>query len=206
MSGVFKLLSILLLGIFISGCGHSLKVYKKDQERVDQELPPGSDVEGRKKTRKVLFWEINRKKIDDEVSSTNTMDETTDSDVEDVGEDKSVEVSGGHDEAMDFSANDSTLSTSDESTKSWSRSRDVREERLNVESASSVSSSATGSTVSAADLPTDYTVQKDDTLQTISKKFYNSYSKWPKIYDANKEIIKDPNRIKPGITITIPAL
>ena len=51
---------------------------------------------------------------------------------------------------------------------------------------------------------TDYTVEKDDTLQKISKKFYNSYSKWPKIYEANKELIPNPDHIKPGIVIRIP--
>ena len=53
---------------------------------------------------------------------------------------------------------------------------------------------------------TEYTVEKDDTMQKISKKFYGSYSKWTKIYEANKDRIPDPNRIKPGITITIPSL
>ena len=50
----------------------------------------------------------------------------------------------------------------------------------------------------------EYKVEKDDTLQKISKKFYNTYSKWPQIYAANKEVIKNPNRIKPGIKIQIP--
>ena len=55
-------------------------------------------------------------------------------------------------------------------------------------------------------LPAQYTVGKDDTLQTISKKFYNSYSKWPKIYEANKDKIDDPNRVRWGVVLTIPAL
>ena len=50
----------------------------------------------------------------------------------------------------------------------------------------------------------EYKVEKDDTLQKISKKFYDTYKKWPKIYEANKEKIKDPNHIKPGITLKIP--
>lgn len=49
-----------------------------------------------------------------------------------------------------------------------------------------------------------YTVEKDDTLQKISQKFYNSHSKWPKIYEANKDKIKNPDRIKPGIVLSIP--
>ena len=52
----------------------------------------------------------------------------------------------------------------------------------------------------------EYTVQKDDTLQKISKKFYDSYSKWPKIYEANRDVISDPDRIKPGIVLKIPTL
>ncbi|MCA9406566.1 MAG: LysM peptidoglycan-binding domain-containing protein [Candidatus Omnitrophica bacterium] len=50
----------------------------------------------------------------------------------------------------------------------------------------------------------EYTVEKDDTLQKISKKFYNSYSKWTQIYEANKATMKDPNSIKPGMTLRIP--
>lgn len=49
-----------------------------------------------------------------------------------------------------------------------------------------------------------YTVEKDDTLQKISKKFYGSYSKWPRIYENNKELITSPDHIKPGITIQVP--
>lgn len=52
----------------------------------------------------------------------------------------------------------------------------------------------------------EYKVEENDTLQKISKKFYNSYSKWHKIYEVNKGVIKDPNYIKPGIVIKIPEL
>ena len=51
---------------------------------------------------------------------------------------------------------------------------------------------------------TEYTVKKDDTLQKISKKFYDSFSKWPRIYEANKDVIENPDRIKSGIVIQIP--
>ncbi|MDP2653913.1 MAG: LysM peptidoglycan-binding domain-containing protein [Candidatus Omnitrophota bacterium] len=51
---------------------------------------------------------------------------------------------------------------------------------------------------------TEYIVEKNDTLQKISKKHYNTYSRWMKIYDANKDRIKDPNRIKAGMVLRIP--
>ena len=52
--------------------------------------------------------------------------------------------------------------------------------------------------------PVQYTVQKDDTLQKISKKFYDSHSQWAKIYEFNKSVISNPDSIKPGIVIQIP--
>ena len=51
-----------------------------------------------------------------------------------------------------------------------------------------------------------YTVQKDDTLQKISKKLFGSYGKWYKIYKANKNKIKNPNILKPGTVLTIPVI
>jgi len=49
-----------------------------------------------------------------------------------------------------------------------------------------------------------YTVQKGDTLQKISQKFYGTTKKWNKIYQANKEVLKGPNKIYPGQVINIP--
>ena len=53
---------------------------------------------------------------------------------------------------------------------------------------------------------TEYTVQKGDTLQKIAKKFYGSSKNWYKIYKANKGVLKSPNAIRPGQTLTIPSL
>ena len=50
----------------------------------------------------------------------------------------------------------------------------------------------------------EYRVEKDDTLQKISKKFYKAYNKWPRIYEANRDVLKSPDHIKPGIVIKIP--
>jgi nucleoid-associated protein YgaU len=50
----------------------------------------------------------------------------------------------------------------------------------------------------------EYTIEKNDTLQKISKKFYNTYRKWGQIYEANKDVIPDPDKITPGIVIRIP--
>lgn len=49
-----------------------------------------------------------------------------------------------------------------------------------------------------------YTVEKNDTLQKISKKFYGTTKKWTKIYNANKDVLKSPNSVYPGQTLNIP--
>jgi len=49
-----------------------------------------------------------------------------------------------------------------------------------------------------------YTVQKNDTLQKISQKFYGTTKKWNKIYEANKETLKTPDRVYPGQVLNIP--
>jgi len=49
-----------------------------------------------------------------------------------------------------------------------------------------------------------YTVQKNDTLQKISQKFYGTTKKWNKIYQANKDMLKGPDKIYPGQVINIP--
>jgi nucleoid-associated protein YgaU len=46
-----------------------------------------------------------------------------------------------------------------------------------------------------------YIIQSGDTLGTISKDKYGTPSKWKKIYNNNKPLIKDPNKIYAGFTI-----
>lgn len=49
-----------------------------------------------------------------------------------------------------------------------------------------------------------YTVEKNDTLQKISQKFYGTTKKWTKIYNANRDTLKTPDRVYPGKTLNIP--
>ena len=49
-----------------------------------------------------------------------------------------------------------------------------------------------------------YVVREGDTLASISRKFYKSSGRWKKIRDANRNILDDPTKLKPGQTLTIP--
>jgi len=51
-----------------------------------------------------------------------------------------------------------------------------------------------------------YTVVKGDTLSRIAKHHYGDASKWRAIYDANKDVIKNPDLIHIGWVLKIPQL
>jgi len=51
-----------------------------------------------------------------------------------------------------------------------------------------------------------YEIKSGDTLSKIAKEFYGSANKYPKIFEANREVIKDPDKIYPGQMIRIPEL
>ena len=55
-----------------------------------------------------------------------------------------------------------------------------------------------------APAPRTYTVVKGDSLSKIAKKFYGDANEWNRIFEANQDIIKDPDKIRPGQTLKIP--
>jgi len=49
-----------------------------------------------------------------------------------------------------------------------------------------------------------YEIVSGDTLSGIAKKFYGNGSKYMRIFEANREVIKDPDKIYVGQKIRIP--
>lgn len=58
----------------------------------------------------------------------------------------------------------------------------------------------------AAPAYTEYVVKPGDTLSGIAQALYGKSAQWRKIYEANKGVIDDPDHVKPGVTLRIPAL
>jgi LysM repeat protein len=50
-----------------------------------------------------------------------------------------------------------------------------------------------------------YTVRQGDTLSSISRRFYGNAADWPRIWDANKSVVPNPNVIRTGMVLTIPS-
>ena len=77
------------------------------------------------------------------------------------------------------------------------------------------SSTASAAAASAAAAPaaaggetqsTFYTVQSGDTLGKIAAAHYGDAGKYPVIFEANKPMLSDPDKIYPGQTLRIPPL
>lgn len=51
-----------------------------------------------------------------------------------------------------------------------------------------------------------YTVKSGDTLSKIAKDHYGDAMKYPVIFEANRPMLSDPDKIYPGQTLRIPAI
>ncbi len=83
---------------------------------------------------------------------------------------------------------------------------EVRSQAANMSPASKADFSDVHSHVSStADAATNYTVAAGDSLSKIAKHFYGDANAWKRIFDANRDQLTDPDKIKPGQMLKIPA-
>ena len=52
--------------------------------------------------------------------------------------------------------------------------------------------------------PKTYTVVAGDSLSKIAKKQLGDANKWKQIFEANRDVIKNPDLIKPGQVLKLP--
>ena len=74
---------------------------------------------------------------------------------------------------------------------------------VRVGSSSTAPQAAPQATPSAA---RTYVVIEGDSLSKIAKREYGDALQWRKIFEANRDVIKDPDLIYPGQRLTIPQL
>ena len=88
---------------------------------------------------------------------------------------------------------------------SYFGNKDDEEQSPNAEQPTTIASAAvdTGMGPTTTDLRT-YTVASGDTLSKIAKQFYSDGNQWPRIFDANRDILSNPDRISPGQHLRIP--
>lgn len=49
-----------------------------------------------------------------------------------------------------------------------------------------------------------HVVKKGDTLSKIAEEYYGDPQLYPKIFEANRDLLEDPDKIKPGQKLRIP--
>lgn len=99
----------------------------------------------------------------------------------------------------DKKADFSDVQSSVDSTEQVNQRADFSDVQSSVSSTEDITSSTA---------PTDqtYTVEKGDTLSHIAKQFYGKANKWNAIFEANRDQLDDPDKIKPGQVLKIPAI
>jgi nucleoid-associated protein YgaU len=61
-----------------------------------------------------------------------------------------------------------------------------------------------GTSGTQASQMTTYTVQSGDTLSAIAKRFFGNANDYMEIFNANRDQLSDPDKIKPGQVLKIP--
>jgi nucleoid-associated protein YgaU len=74
----------------------------------------------------------------------------------------------------------------------------------NVRSGGSSTAPAAPQPTATTGLGKTYVVVKGDSLSKIAKREYGDANKWRTIYEANKELIRDPDLIYPGQELKVP--
>ncbi len=81
---------------------------------------------------------------------------------------------------------------------------DKVDDQLTVRSAAPQAQMQQTAQQAVAAQPTFVTIKEGDTLSKIAKEHYGDANKWQAIFEANREVIEDPDKIYPGQTIRVP--
>ncbi len=102
-----------------------------------------------------------------------------------------------------------TVKSEDEKNQIWNALKTVPDWQKDVVADIKVKPGAQAKTIpqptpAKASMKT-YTVKSGDTLSEIAKRELGSSNKYMEIFDANRDQLSDPDKIKPGQVLKIPA-
>jgi nucleoid-associated protein YgaU len=95
-----------------------------------------------------------------------------------------------------------TVATEDENNEIWTAIKTIPTWKDDIVADIQVTG---GPAAAASAKATTYTVQAGDTLSKIAKDHLGSAGAYMKIFDANKDQLTDPDKIKPGQVLKIPS-
>jgi nucleoid-associated protein YgaU len=96
-----------------------------------------------------------------------------------------------------------TVKNQEEANKIWDAIKTVPDWRNDIVGDIKVAPGATAAGTGGGQ--TTYTVKAGDTLSKIAKEHLGDSNAYMAIFEANRDQLKDPNQIKPGQVLKIPA-
>jgi len=99
-----------------------------------------------------------------------------------------------------------TVHSEDEKNQIWNAIKTVPDWQKDINADIKVVASAqpVGTSGGAATTERTYTVKAGDTLSRIAKEYFGNANEYMKIFNANRDQLTDPDKIKPGQTLKIP--
>src|SRR5262245_20611318 len=124
---------------------------------------------------------------------------------------KSLRMQGGAEERDGKLYFNGTVNSADEKNQIWNALKTVPDWQkdvvadIKVQAAAAQPAPTTGSQgATAASQTISYTVQSGDTLSGIAKKFLGNPNDYMDIFNANRDQLTDPDKIKPGQVLKVP--
>ena len=114
---------------------------------------------------------------------------------------KNVGMEGGAEERDGKLHFNGTVDSEDEMNKIWTALKTVPDWKNDIVANIKVSPKAAAVGTSGS----TYTVQAGDTLSGIAKKHLGDGNAYMKIFDANKDVLSDPDQIRPGQVLKMPS-
>ncbi len=96
-----------------------------------------------------------------------------------------------------------TVASEAEKNEIWSAIKTIPTWQNDVVAEIQVTGGGGGGTATAT-ATTSYTVKAGDTLSKIAKEHLGNANAYMKIFEANKDVLSDPDKIKPGQVLRIP--
>ena len=100
-----------------------------------------------------------------------------------------------------------TVNSDDEKNQIWNAIKTIPDWQKEVMADIKVAPAAhapAAQTAAPADSSRTHTVQAGDTLSAIAKKYYGNANDYMEIYNANRDQLSDPDKIRPGQVLKIP--
>jgi LysM repeat protein len=120
---------------------------------------------------------------------------------------KSLHMEGSAEQVGDKLNFKGTVGSEDEKNQIWNAIKTIPDwqKEINADIKVVPPAAAVGTSGSAATAAKTYTVKAGDTLSKIAKETLGDANAYTKIFDANKDQLTDPNKIKVGQVLKLPS-